>query len=78
MPREYYVSPIVNRWENMTFINAPWRIGGYGKSVGAMMVYESLEDFKKDFPDREPLVMTRIGEIDGYHDNQHAPPQTTE
>lgn len=74
MPKKYYVAPIIKFWKELEFVGVPWPVGGFGSSVGAMMAYESLEDFKKDFPDREPLVMTKMGS----NDNQHSVPQTAE
>lgn len=52
---EYYARRFVTLWGSLTI--GPYPVG-YNESVGMILVYDSLEEFKKDWPGETPFVMT--------------------
>jgi len=64
----YYVCPLIWKWMDITLEASGVYIPAVNKvdmispnnSVGFMEVYTTLEDFKKDYPDQEPLMVKAI------------------
>lgn len=54
-----YVCPVINFWEDfeakLLSRSIPLTVEAAG--IGFLAVYESLEDYRKDYPDIKPLLL---------------------
>lgn len=63
---KYYVRAAITKWEDIKIDYIPYPIGGYGKSTGVMFVYKTVEEFLKDFPGEESMIV-HTRDNDGIH-----------